>query len=305
MSPESPWRLSWAVRCRCRPSQAFVLECGVTAGESARVAGAQVKDAFGDKQGMKGLVLTDTESGARPSPPRECRLARSPALLAQHGKAWACTCQRARARAHRSATRSCPGHALCAAPQPRACPCSGCLREGLARGPNPSSPLTLPPTRRARAAPGEERKLQVCGLFYGIGHMPNSGIVAGQVELDAAGYVKVPPPLLPYSNPNPALPSPVPSQGAPPPPIRGCGAACRRQRALARLLPPGRAGCPRRARRRPRGCGAARRCHRCVPAPARPGRPTRRLGRARAQVHNRRACAPASIWRAGRRGVVG
>ena len=27
----------------------------------------QVKDAFGDKKGMKGLVLTDTESGADPS----------------------------------------------------------------------------------------------------------------------------------------------------------------------------------------------------------------------------------------------
>ena len=44
----------------------------------------------------------------------------------------------------------------------------------------------------ARAA-GEERKLQVRGLFYGIGHMPNSGIVAGQVDLDEKGYVKVPP----------------------------------------------------------------------------------------------------------------
>ena len=31
------------------------------------------------------------------------------------------------------------------------------------------------------------------GLFYGIGHMPNSGIVAGQVDLDEKGYVKVPP----------------------------------------------------------------------------------------------------------------
>ncbi|KAK9822163.1 hypothetical protein WJX81_003005 [Elliptochloris bilobata] len=38
---------------------------------------------------------------------------------------------------------------------------------------------------------GEERKLQVRGLFYGIGHMPNSGIVAGQVDLDEKGYVKV------------------------------------------------------------------------------------------------------------------
>jgi hypothetical protein len=29
----------------------------------------------------------------------------------------------------------------------------------------------------------------VRGLFYGIGHQPNSGFLAGQVELDAAGYV--------------------------------------------------------------------------------------------------------------------
>ena len=28
----------------------------------------QVKDAFGDKKGMKGLALTDTESGARHTP---------------------------------------------------------------------------------------------------------------------------------------------------------------------------------------------------------------------------------------------
>ena len=38
---------------------------------------------------------------------------------------------------------------------------------------------------------GEERKLQVRGLFYGIGHMPNSGLVAGQVDLCEKGYVKV------------------------------------------------------------------------------------------------------------------
>ena len=28
------------------------------------------------------------------------------------------------------------------------------------------------------------------GLFYGIGHMPNSGLVAGQVDLDEKGYVQ-------------------------------------------------------------------------------------------------------------------
>lgn len=36
---------------------------------------------------------------------------------------------------------------------------------------------------------GQERQLPVRGLFYGIGHQPNSGFLAGQVELDAAGYV--------------------------------------------------------------------------------------------------------------------
>ncbi|GIL65683.1 hypothetical protein Vafri_19341 [Volvox africanus] len=38
---------------------------------------------------------------------------------------------------------------------------------------------------------GEKRTLAVKGLFYGIGHTPNSKLVAGQVELDEAGYVKV------------------------------------------------------------------------------------------------------------------
>lgn len=38
---------------------------------------------------------------------------------------------------------------------------------------------------------GAVSDLPVAGLFYGIGHQPNSGLVAGQVELDAQGYVKV------------------------------------------------------------------------------------------------------------------
>lgn len=38
---------------------------------------------------------------------------------------------------------------------------------------------------------GEAKKLPVKGLFYGIGHKPNSGIVEGQIDLDEAGYVKV------------------------------------------------------------------------------------------------------------------
>ncbi|KAG2496558.1 hypothetical protein HYH03_005381 [Edaphochlamys debaryana] len=37
----------------------------------------------------------------------------------------------------------------------------------------------------------EKRTLNVQGLFYGIGHTPNSKLIAGQVELDDVGYVKV------------------------------------------------------------------------------------------------------------------
>jgi thioredoxin reductase (NADPH) len=36
---------------------------------------------------------------------------------------------------------------------------------------------------------GDERVLPVTGLFVAIGHSPNSGLVAGQVDLDDAGYV--------------------------------------------------------------------------------------------------------------------
>ncbi len=38
---------------------------------------------------------------------------------------------------------------------------------------------------------GEGSKLPVKGLFYGIGHQPNSQLVAGQIDLDDHGYVKV------------------------------------------------------------------------------------------------------------------
>lgn len=38
---------------------------------------------------------------------------------------------------------------------------------------------------------GEQQTLPVRGLFYGIGHKPNSNLLAGQVALDAAGYVLV------------------------------------------------------------------------------------------------------------------
>lgn len=40
-------------------------------------------------------------------------------------------------------------------------------------------------------AAGEERQLPVRGLFYGIGHQPNSHLVEGHVDLDEKGYVKV------------------------------------------------------------------------------------------------------------------
>lgn len=38
---------------------------------------------------------------------------------------------------------------------------------------------------------GSERDLDVVGLFIAIGHQPRSELVAGQVELDGDGYVKV------------------------------------------------------------------------------------------------------------------
>lgn len=40
-------------------------------------------------------------------------------------------------------------------------------------------------------ATGEKRQLPVRGLFYGIGHTPNSKFLAGQVHLDESGYVLV------------------------------------------------------------------------------------------------------------------
>ncbi|KAL5810503.1 hypothetical protein ACOSQ4_027071 [Xanthoceras sorbifolium] len=38
---------------------------------------------------------------------------------------------------------------------------------------------------------GEESVLEAKGLFYGIGHSPNSQLLEGQVELESSGYVKV------------------------------------------------------------------------------------------------------------------
>ena len=37
----------------------------------------------------------------------------------------------------------------------------------------------------------ESSMLKVKGLFYGIGHQPNSHLFADTIEVDEAGYVKV------------------------------------------------------------------------------------------------------------------
>lgn len=38
---------------------------------------------------------------------------------------------------------------------------------------------------------GEESVLEAKGLFYGIGHSPNSQLLEGQVDLDDTGYILV------------------------------------------------------------------------------------------------------------------
>lgn len=38
---------------------------------------------------------------------------------------------------------------------------------------------------------GEESVLEAKGLFYGIGHSPNSELLKGQVKLDQSGYILV------------------------------------------------------------------------------------------------------------------
>ena len=38
---------------------------------------------------------------------------------------------------------------------------------------------------------GETSKLEVSGVFIAIGHQPNTGIFAGQLDMDASGYLHV------------------------------------------------------------------------------------------------------------------
>lgn len=38
---------------------------------------------------------------------------------------------------------------------------------------------------------GEESVLEAKGLFYGIGHTPNSQLLQGKINLDDAGYILV------------------------------------------------------------------------------------------------------------------
>lgn len=42
-----------------------------------------------------------------------------------------------------------------------------------------------------RVDTGEESILEAKGLFYGIGHSPNSQLLSGQVELDTSGYILI------------------------------------------------------------------------------------------------------------------
>ena len=41
---------------------------------------------------------------------------------------------------------------------------------------------------------GEEKQMPVTGLFFAIGHTPNTGIFKGQLDMDEVGYLKLPHP---------------------------------------------------------------------------------------------------------------
>ena len=47
--------------------------------------------------------------------------------------------------------------------------------------------------RSRDAQTGETRELPVEALFVAIGHLPNTDLVRGQLELDPVGYIKVEP----------------------------------------------------------------------------------------------------------------
>ena len=42
-----------------------------------------------------------------------------------------------------------------------------------------------------RTDTGDESVIEAKGLFYGIGHTPNSQLLEGQIELDGSGYILV------------------------------------------------------------------------------------------------------------------
>jgi thioredoxin reductase (NADPH) len=49
----------------------------------------------------------------------------------------------------------------------------------------------LSTARLRNSESGEPRELEIAGLFVAIGHVPQSELIRGQVELDANGYVLV------------------------------------------------------------------------------------------------------------------
>ena len=50
---------------------------------------------------------------------------------------------------------------------------------------------TLTGVRVRDNATGEERDLELAGVFYGVGHQPNTDFLRGQLELDENGYISV------------------------------------------------------------------------------------------------------------------
>ncbi|WP_114375442.1 thioredoxin-disulfide reductase [Elioraea thermophila] len=50
-------------------------------------------------------------------------------------------------------------------------------------------PLGVTGLRLRHVTTGETREIEVDGVFIAIGHVPNTGLVRGQLELDAEGYV--------------------------------------------------------------------------------------------------------------------